>query len=131
MDRAKTPIYKNKRRLFDAVEKREVKLAKILIDGGVDVNSQNENGLSPLMLVCKQLRWDAGDIYLQALFHFLLENGADTNMCDFAGKTAQIYLLSENRLCLDLVACILKAQRERIKGEWFPWIPNLPKPWRY
>ncbi|VDI22754.1 Hypothetical predicted protein [Mytilus galloprovincialis] len=38
--------------LFEAISKKQYKLARILVEGGVDVNCTNEEGETPLMMVC-------------------------------------------------------------------------------
>ncbi|VDH98631.1 Hypothetical predicted protein [Mytilus galloprovincialis] len=76
--------------LFTALSTRNIKLAKILVLGGVTINCKNSNGLTPLMIACHM------NVDEKRKFDFikcLLDNNVDINDTDNAGRTALMYAI--------------------------------------
>lgn len=65
--------------LHDAIFYEYTDIAKLLIDNGVYVNSQDSYGYTPLHIACMYNSYEGSK--------FLLENGADPNIVNFENKT--------------------------------------------
>ncbi len=95
--------------LFDRYEAREkeiklqLKLSKLLLQNGIDINSKNSEGKTALMLITRIIDIDSfyGKEFLERqmeLMQFLLDNGSDINIQDNKGKTALMYAIeSKNK----------------------------------
>lgn len=79
--------------LMSALQSRRYKLAKILIQGGHNVNFRSKSGASPLMIACK-LEVNDEIVYdkLQIISE-LLERNADVHATDNKGRTALMYAI--------------------------------------
>lgn len=76
--------------LMQALISRDIKRAKILIEGGVNVNFKQSSGETPLMVAC----------YLQieekkkvAIVKCILQHSSDIHTTDAAGRTALMYAI--------------------------------------
>ena len=67
---------------------------KILLENGADINSQDENGFSALIMATNKNNLD--------MVKFLLENGANINLQDQFGWSALIYATLSDNLEIDL-----------------------------
>ncbi|XP_076308014.1 uncharacterized protein LOC143223657 [Tachypleus tridentatus] len=89
--------------LFDAIQNRRYRQALLLVEAGVDVNSRNERGETPLMCTsiyveeCKN-RAKLGQLFLNA--------GADPNIQDWQGLTALMHAVIRDQT--DMVLLILE-----------------------
>lgn len=76
--------------LMQALISRDIKLAKILIEGGVNVNFKQSTGETPLMVAC----------YLQIeekkkvdIVKCILQHSVDIHTTDTTGRTALMYAI--------------------------------------
>ena len=69
--------------LMIAAVQRNLDAAKLLVERGVNINSQTSDGVTALMHAAQ---WSNADI-----IHLLLANGADVKLKDAQGKTALVY----------------------------------------
>lgn len=81
--------------LIKAVAKARLKLTKLLVEGGADINTKDGEGRSALMVACMLKLPDEEKDIQTRLIQLLLENGANVNDIDRHGKTALIYAVSE------------------------------------
>lgn len=63
-------------------------IIRLLLEGGVPINSTSDNGTTPLMMAARGNHVEAASV--------LLENGADPNISNERGKTALDWALSRN-----------------------------------
>lgn len=108
----------NKKRMMlaDAIVNQHFKLAKILVEGGVDVNAFT-SGLTPLMEASLLPSLANCDKKFQLLL-LLLEYGADLNVKDTFGRTCLHYAymcgcqrvirLLQSRRRMDVLRCCFK-----------------------
>lgn len=66
--------------LYSAVQKNDLDLARMLIEGGIDIDSRSSSGRTPLFAACL-------DNHME-LIEFLLSNNANVNAVDNNGYTA-------------------------------------------
>ena len=78
-------------KLVDALETRKLKLAKILIEGGEDVNARSGSGKTALMTASGLLVSAKEETKKLEIINQLLEKGADIKAKDNAGRTALFY----------------------------------------
>ncbi|KAJ8371576.1 hypothetical protein AAFF_G00307240 [Aldrovandia affinis] len=82
--------------LITAAQLGKLRLARLLVEGGAQVNERNQKGETPLLAACKALRGHQGSAGgALRLLQYLLENGADPNAQDKAGRTALMYACME------------------------------------
>lgn len=91
------PTQMDKDNLFKALSSRRFKLAKILIEGGMDIDAKDENGVTPLMKIChmnikEKIKLD--------LVEVLLKNDVDLHTTDTAGRTALMYAIHSGAVCV-------------------------------
>ena len=79
--------------LHFAASEGHLEVALMLLKLGADVNSQNDEGLTPLQRASQGLRGGHRDIA-----HLFLDNGANVHMPDRRGNTALHYAASEGHL---------------------------------
>ncbi|CAG2192402.1 unnamed protein product [Mytilus edulis] len=79
-----------KDRLLKAIVKREIKLVKLLIDGGVDVKCRGYDGKTPLLVACSFVPEDKDSDSLLSLVGRLIRGGANPNVQDPLGRTPLI-----------------------------------------
>ena len=78
-------------KLFRAILCHKYKLARILVEGGVDVNCRLRTGVTPLILICDQnVDEDMKRMQLR-LVRCLISKHADVNAKDNFGRTAHTY----------------------------------------
>ncbi|XP_071138709.1 ankyrin repeat domain-containing protein 34B-like [Mytilus edulis] len=80
-------------KLLWALESGKFKLAKILIQGGHDVNFCTDAGTSPLMIACKLFTRDQDVHEKLEIISTLLANKANINAIDNKGRTALAYAM--------------------------------------
>ena len=71
-----------------AVSQRKTEIIKILLENGVDANSSDSKGFTPLML--------ASFLNEVEIMHLLIQHGADVNAYSKNGFSALIYALYAN-----------------------------------
>ncbi|KAL3061566.1 hypothetical protein OYC64_009682 [Pagothenia borchgrevinki] len=86
--------------LLKAVWLRRLRLTRLLLEGGAYINESNERGETPLMVACMSTHSDQQSVSKSKLLKYLLDNQADPNIQDKAGRTALMH------------ACINKAGHE-------------------
>uniref|UniRef100_A0A1A8GHE9 Ankyrin repeat domain 34C n=1 Tax=Nothobranchius korthausae TaxID=1143690 RepID=A0A1A8GHE9_9TELE len=86
--------------LLKAVWLKRLRLTRLLLEGGAYINESNERGETPLMVACMSTHSDSQSVSKSKLIKYLLDNQADPNIQDKAGRTALMH------------ACIHKAGHE-------------------
>lgn len=86
--------------LLKAVWLRRLRLTRLLLEGGAYINESNERGETPLMVTCMSTHSDQQSVSKDKIVKYLLDNQADPNIQDKAGRTALMH------------ACIHKAGHE-------------------
>ena len=76
-----------------AASKSHFEAARMLIERGANINSQNKEGLTPLQHASQGM----GERYLD-IMRFLLDHGANVSACDNSGNTALHFVVSEGHL---------------------------------
>ena len=98
---------KNYKRLFKAIIAQSYKLVRVLVEGGLDVNSSFDSGLTPLMVACSTLRDECDDETTVNIIRFLISKGADPFRLDKWQKNCIAYARSYNRAGIIAVKRIL------------------------
>ena len=78
-------------KLFRAISEQKFKLARILVEGGIDVNCSLRTGITPLMIACDQLVNRQWKRMQRHLIRALLLSNADVEAQDNFGRTALMY----------------------------------------
>lgn len=78
-------------RLFNAISQKKFRLARILVDGGINVNCSLRTGITPLMVACDQQVDEEWERMQRHLIRILLVNNADVNAKDNLGRTCRMY----------------------------------------
>ena len=78
-------------KLFRAIAEEKFKLARILVEGGINVNCSLRTGVTPLILTCDQAIDGEHKRMQLHLVRCLLRRGADVNAKDNFGRTALTY----------------------------------------
>ncbi|CAC5378397.1 unnamed protein product [Mytilus coruscus] len=79
--------------LHAAVAEKKIKLIKILLQGGTDVNGRAYDGKTALMIACCYIREEDHDGDISEIIRLLLENKTDPNLQDLKGRSALMYAL--------------------------------------
>ncbi|VDI21256.1 Hypothetical predicted protein [Mytilus galloprovincialis] len=79
--------------LLKALNSCDIKLAKILIEGGVNLNIKNSSGQTPLMIACLM---NVNVNKKIQVINCLLENEVDINETDNSGRNAMVYATNSN-----------------------------------
>ncbi|XP_061577858.1 ankyrin repeat domain-containing protein 34C [Cololabis saira] len=77
--------------LLKAVWLRRLRLTRLLVEGGAYINESNERGETPLMVACMSTHTDQQSVGKSKLVKYLLDNQADPNIQDKAGRTALMH----------------------------------------
>ncbi|KAL4608089.1 ankyrin repeat domain-containing protein 34B-like [Arapaima gigas] len=77
--------------LITAAQLGKLRLVRLLVEGGAQVNERNQRGETPLLVACKALGGQQGSSPSLRLIQYLLENQADPNSQDKAGRTPLMY----------------------------------------
>ncbi|XP_019617705.1 PREDICTED: ankyrin repeat domain-containing protein 34C-like [Branchiostoma belcheri] len=97
--------------LLKAAWLRRLRLARLLIEGGADVNAANEDGQNALMIACMSTYKDDQSVDKAKIVRYLLDNKADVNCKDKAGRTALIYACKE-KAGADVVQLLLRKEAD-------------------
>ncbi|XP_069566702.1 ankyrin repeat domain-containing protein 34B-like [Brachyistius frenatus] len=81
--------------LISAVSSGKLRLVRLLVEGGAQVNGRNPRGETALLAACKALRGEPSGPEMVKLLTYLLHNKADPNAQDRAGRTALMYACME------------------------------------
>ena len=79
--------------LFNAVATSKLRLVRLLIEGGVDVDVRDDHGQTPLLITCSLLNntcHSRGETR-ERVVKYLISSGADVNAYDVTGRTPLIY----------------------------------------
>ncbi|XP_021163500.2 ankyrin repeat domain-containing protein 34B [Fundulus heteroclitus] len=77
--------------LIGAASSGKLRLVRLLVEGGAQVNGSNHRGETALLAACKALRGEPAGMESVKLLKFLLQNKADANAQDRDGRTALMY----------------------------------------
>lgn len=77
--------------LLKAVWLRRLRLTRLLLEGGAYINESNERGETPLMVACMSTHTDQQSVCKSKLVKYLLDNQADPNIQDKAGRSALMH----------------------------------------
>lgn len=80
--------------LLKAVWLRRLRLTRLLLEGGAYINESNDRGETPLMVACMSKHSDQQSVSKAKLVKYLLDNKADPNIQDKAGRTALMHACS-------------------------------------
>nr|XP_046269179.1 ankyrin repeat domain-containing protein 34B [Scatophagus argus] len=81
--------------LISAASSCKLRLVRLLVEGGAQVNGRNPRGETALLAACKALRGEPASPDTVKLLTYLLDNKADPNVQDQAGRTALMYACME------------------------------------
>ncbi|XP_026180629.1 ankyrin repeat domain-containing protein 34B-like [Mastacembelus armatus] len=81
--------------LINAATSGKLRLVRLLVEGGAQVNGRNSRGETALLAACKALRGEPSGPDTVKLLTYLLQNKADPNAQDRAGRTALMYACLE------------------------------------
>uniref|UniRef100_A0A3B1KCC2 Ankyrin repeat domain-containing protein 34C-like n=1 Tax=Astyanax mexicanus TaxID=7994 RepID=A0A3B1KCC2_ASTMX len=81
--------------LITAAQLGKLRLVRLLVEGGAQVNERNQRGETPLLATCRAMRGDQSGSTMLRLIRFLIKNQADPNIQDKAGRTALMYACME------------------------------------
>lgn len=81
--------------LIKAAQLGKLRLVRLLVEGGAQVNERNQQGETPLLAACRAMRGDQSGSTMLKLVHFLIKNHADPNVQDKAGRSALMYACME------------------------------------
>ncbi|KAL1281137.1 hypothetical protein QQF64_015737 [Cirrhinus molitorella] len=94
--------------LISAAQLGKLRLVRLLVEGGAQVNERNQRGETPLLAACRALRGDQSGSGMLRLIQFLLSNQADPNIQDKMGRTALMYACME-RAGPDVASALISA----------------------
>ncbi|XP_040917123.1 ankyrin repeat domain-containing protein 34B [Toxotes jaculatrix] len=81
--------------LISAAASGKLRLVRLLVEGGAQVNRRNPRGETALLAACKALRGEPAGPETVKLLTYLLQNKANPNAQDCAGRTALMYACME------------------------------------
>ncbi|XP_037833712.1 ankyrin repeat domain-containing protein 34B isoform X2 [Kryptolebias marmoratus] len=81
--------------LINAACSGKLRLVRLLVEGGAQVNGSNPRGETALLAACKALRGEPAGPETVKLLRYLLQNKADPNAQDHTGRTALMYACME------------------------------------
>ncbi|XP_076847441.1 ankyrin repeat domain-containing protein 34C [Brachyhypopomus gauderio] len=94
--------------LITAARLGKLRLVRLLVEGGAQVNERNQRGETPLLATCRALKGNQSGSTMLRLIRFLLQNRADPNVQDKSGRTALMYACME-RAGPDVAAALISA----------------------
>ncbi|XP_061599253.1 ankyrin repeat domain-containing protein 34B [Cololabis saira] len=94
--------------LVGAASSGKLRLVRLLLEGGAQVNGRNPRGETALLAACKALRTEPAGPDAVKLITYLLQNKADPNAQDQAGCTALMYAC-RNGAGVQVVSALLAA----------------------
>lgn len=95
--------------LIKAAKLGKMRLVRLLVEGGAQVNERNQRGETPLLAICRALRADqSGNTTSLRLIRFLLQHHADPNAQDKGGRTPLMYACME-RAGAEVAAALISA----------------------
>ncbi|KAL7851127.1 hypothetical protein AOLI_G00214830 [Acnodon oligacanthus] len=94
--------------LITAAQLGKLRLVRLLVEGGAQVNERNQRGETPLLAACRAMRGDQSGSTMLRLIRFLIKNQADPNIQDKAGRTALMYACME-RAGAEVAAALISA----------------------
>ncbi|XP_051990937.1 ankyrin repeat domain-containing protein 34C [Xyrauchen texanus] len=86
----------------------KLRLVRLLVEGGAQVNKRNQRGETPLLAACRALRGEQCGTTMLKLIQFLLNNQADPNIQDKSGRTALMYACME-RAGVEVASALIAA----------------------
>jgi hypothetical protein len=92
--------------LLNAVASSKLRLVRLLIEGGVHVDSRNDRGQTPLMITCSSLNntFHIRGETRERVVKYLISAGADVNAYDVTGRTPLIYaVITRASVIFDLI----------------------------
>uniref|UniRef100_W5NM80 Uncharacterized protein n=1 Tax=Lepisosteus oculatus TaxID=7918 RepID=W5NM80_LEPOC len=81
--------------LIKAAHLGKLRLVRLLVEGGAQVNERNQTGETPLLAACKARQGDQPVTSQLKLLSYLLDHQADPNGQDRTGRTALMYACRE------------------------------------
>ncbi|XP_070834679.1 ankyrin repeat domain-containing protein 34C [Chaetodon trifascialis] len=81
--------------LISAASSCKLRLVRLLVEGGAQINGRNPRGETALLAACKALKGEPAGPQTVKLLTYLLQNKADPNAQDRAGRTALMYACME------------------------------------
>ncbi|XP_040054619.2 ankyrin repeat domain-containing protein 34B [Gasterosteus aculeatus] len=94
--------------LISAAASCKLRLVRLLVEGGAQVNGCNPRGETPLLAACKAMRGEPAGREAVKLLTYLLLNKADPNARDRAGRTALMYACVQ-RTGAQVASCLIAA----------------------
>ncbi|KAM9354834.1 uncharacterized protein KZ484_012944 [Pholidichthys leucotaenia] len=94
--------------LINAASSGKHRLVRLLVEGGAQVNGSNPRGETALLAACKALRGEPSGPEMVKILTYLLQNKADPDAQDQAGRTALMYACME-RAGAQVVSTLLAA----------------------
>lgn len=79
--------------LHSAIMEKKLKLLKILLEGGFEVNRRAYDGKTALLIICSDFEEKHDEDFIIAVIQLLLKHKADPNVQDRKGRTAIMYSL--------------------------------------
>ncbi|XP_052008832.1 ankyrin repeat domain-containing protein 34C-like [Xyrauchen texanus] len=80
--------------LLKAVWLHRLRLTRLLLEGGAYINESNDRGETPLMVACMSKHSDQQSVSKAKMVKYLLDNKADPNIQDKAGRTVLMHACS-------------------------------------
>ncbi|XP_056598296.1 ankyrin repeat domain-containing protein 34B [Triplophysa dalaica] len=94
--------------LITAAHLGKLRLVRLLVEGGAQVNERNQRGETPLLAACRALRGEQSGTTMLRMIKFLLHNHADPNIQDKTGRAALMYACME-RAGVEVAATLVAA----------------------
>uniref|UniRef100_A0A673H7M3 Uncharacterized protein n=1 Tax=Sinocyclocheilus rhinocerous TaxID=307959 RepID=A0A673H7M3_9TELE len=103
--------------LISAAQLGKLRLVRLLVEGGAQVNERNQRGETPLLAACRALRGDQSGSSMLRLIQYLLRNQADPSIQDKTGHTALMYTCME-RAGPDVAVALISASSDRCMEDY-------------
>ncbi|XP_067309472.1 ankyrin repeat domain-containing protein 34C [Pseudorasbora parva] len=105
--------------LIGAARLGKLRLVRLLVEGGAQVNQRSSRGETALLAACRALRADPTAPDMLRLIRFLLSHRAEPNLQDRTGRTALMYACMERAgaaVAAELIAAGADASMEDYSG---------------